>query len=705
MLIVSYQECGYDGGDCCLCTTIDNAYYGVSYGNILFSDMEILNCLDPEAADREVLYDCGEVPASPPRCLGDHGNLLVVKDPADVHILAETVYCTGGEFEVEWRGHFMVDQGIVVPDGTVLNLTGVGSNAIIDGGGISRLFTVVNASLHVVDMTMTNGSSVSGGAIYASGSTLTFHRSTFAGNTAFRNGGALLISDGSHVSFLDTNFSANKAFANGGALYLANVSLAVCVGRTIFHDNTAVIDGGALDVSEGSNASWVGATIFSGNSANYGSGGAVHVTSGSLSSTGETDFITNIAIENGGAVCMRSKSDALFSGSTNAYGNIASRGGALYVENESTAWLEETIATFSSNVADGSTASRLLNSNNFYNSAHGGAVCVEDRGRVFITAKTSFRSNVANVDGGAMYVSNGEVVWGADTLFFNNTAESGGGLLVTDGSIVKWSGNTNFKSNIALLNGGALGSTPFDQIDTLPTAVESTLIIEGITNFNNNMAGANGGGIALLGTMSIVFNAPDVAFYDNVANVAGGAVFLSATGRGLTFNGTRFDSNSAQVGGGVYATGSGTMITRVGDRKRFHPTRFVDCIFVDNVASAIGGAINTASGRDEFLGTWFEHNSAVVGGALRLAGEASLENCSFVENISDEDGGPAVSSIGFISEASNVSFEENKFRCEAQHYFNFIEVSDPSYKNIDMSPNAANTTNDAQYRRVSKRPR
>lgn len=662
-----------------MCTTIDNAYYGVSYTYFMFSDMEVLNCLDPEAADREVLYDCGEAPVSPPRCLGDHENPLLVTDSADVDILAETVYCTGGEFEVEWRGHVVVDQGIVVPDGTVLNLTGVGSNATIDGSGMSRLFTVMNASLHVVDMTMTNGSSVSGGAIYASGSTLTFHRTTFAGNTAFRNGGALLISDGSNVSFLDTNFSANKAFANGGVLYLANASLAVWVGRSIFHDNNAVGDGGALHVSESSNASWVGATIFSGNSATYGSGGAVHVTSGMLSSTGETDFMKNIAVKNGGAVYIGPESNALFSGGTKAYGNIASRGGALYVETNSNAWLEGTTVTFSGNVADGSTATRLLSSNHFYNSAHGGAVCVEDKGRVFITAKTSFRSNMANVDGGAMYVSNGEVFWGADTLFFNNTAESGGALLVTDGAIVKWGGNTNFKSNNALLNGGALGSTPFDQIDTLPTAVESTLIIEGITNFNNNVAGANGGGIALLGTTSIVLNAPDVAFYDNVAHVAGGAVFLSNTARGLTFNGTRFDSNSAQVGGGVYATGSGTMITRIGNSKRFHPTRFVDCIFVDNVAHAAGGAINTASGRDEFINMWFERNSAVVGGALRLAGEASLDNCSFVENISDEDGGPAVSNIGFISEVSNVSFEENIFRCEAQHFFSFIEVSSLSH--------------------------
>lgn len=66
----------------------------------------------------------------------------MVEDASDMGTLVETVYCTGGEFEVEWRDHVVVDQGIVIPDGTVLNVTGVGSNATIDGGGISRLFTL-----------------------------------------------------------------------------------------------------------------------------------------------------------------------------------------------------------------------------------------------------------------------------------------------------------------------------------------------------------------------------------------------------------------------------------------------------------------------------------------------------------------------------------------------------------------------------------
>lgn len=182
----------------------------------------------------------------------------------------------------------------------------------------------------------------------------------------------------------------------------------------------------------------------------------------------------------------------------------------------------------------------------------------------------------------------------------------------------------------------------------------------------------------------------DVEFYGNTASVAGGAVFLSATGIGPTFNGTRFNSNSAQVGGGVFSTGTGTAVTTTqnGDNT-YYPTKFIGCTFVDNVADATGGAINTASGRDTFIDTSFVHNSAGVGGALRLAGEASLDNCSFVENISDEDGGPAVSNIGFISNVSFTSFRENKFVCNVQHFFTFTKVNSLSHslwlKNIGFS--------------------
>lgn len=120
---------------------------------------------------------------------------------------AEAVKCSGGAFKVEWKGSVVVEQVIRVIDEVVLNVTDVGSNAGMDGGGNVRLLTVANASLHMSDMKVSNGSACSGGAIAAPGSILTFNRTAFASNIATYSGGALFVLDGSIVSWAGRRFS------------------------------------------------------------------------------------------------------------------------------------------------------------------------------------------------------------------------------------------------------------------------------------------------------------------------------------------------------------------------------------------------------------------------------------------------------------------------------------------------------------------
>ncbi|CAN0416942.1 unnamed protein product, partial [Ascophyllum nodosum] len=86
---------------------------------------------------------------------------------------------------------------------TVLNVTrGKGSNAILDGGGMTRLFRVVNASLQLNDVEVRNGSATFGGAIAAISSNLSLNGITFTDNTANdKNGGAMFVYGASNVSF------------------------------------------------------------------------------------------------------------------------------------------------------------------------------------------------------------------------------------------------------------------------------------------------------------------------------------------------------------------------------------------------------------------------------------------------------------------------------------------------------------------------
>ena len=120
----------------------------------------------------------------------------------------------------------------------------------------------------------------------------------------------------------------------------------------------------------------------------------------------------------------------------------------------------------------------------------------------------------------------------------------------------------------------------------------------------------------------------------------------------------------------MYVTGSGT--ANNGDIP--HPTTFQGCSFVDNVADTSGGAVNSALGQDVFFNSSFIGNRAKVGGALQLAGSASLDRCSFKDNVSGVGGGPAVSNIGSIPSVRNSSFVRNVLSCDQGTFLTFSQV-------------------------------
>ncbi|CAN0195481.1 unnamed protein product, partial [Ascophyllum nodosum] len=74
---------------------------------------------------------------------------------------------------------------------------------------------------------------------------------------------------------------------------------------------------------------------------------------------------------------------------------------------------------------------------------------------------------------------------------------------------------------------------------------------------------------------------------------------------------------------------------------------------------------------DAFIGTVFKGNYAPLGGALRLAGTASVDNCSFIDNISQPGGGPAVFNAGTMSNQTDIYFNGNVFFCENQTFLDF----------------------------------
>lgn len=139
----------------------------------------------------------------------------------------------------------------MLANGSIASFAGVGSDAIVDEGGQTQLFTVLNATLYVSDIGLKNG-----------------------------NG-------------LDRNVTLGVAA--GGAISASGVAPAVFVsGTTTFNNNIGNI-GSAVSASDGAVASWNGTTSFDGSIAE-GSGGAVSLQHGSsMSWSGQTSCTRNFA--------------------------------------------------------------------------------------------------------------------------------------------------------------------------------------------------------------------------------------------------------------------------------------------------------------------------------------------------------------------------------------------------------------------------
>lgn len=378
-------------------------------------------------------------------------------------------------------------------------------------------------------------------------------------------------------------------------------------------------------------------------------GGAVALIGSNLY-LNETHLTGNIAEHEGGAIYMANGSSCSWAGSVSFTGNGAgSHGGVVYVgEGSSVSWSGDTI--FSGNFA----------------SSRGGALFITGNSSLSWSSRTEFLGNKADSGGAVCALATSQVAWEAETCFSDNFANStGGAMLVASSSTAKWTMNTSFVGNGANDDGGAI----YVQHDGYQEQDASSLVVAAPTMFYGNTCGRRGGAIAAILAASLTFESRDVRFEANSAGTAGGALFLAGLFVGPRIFGARFVGNSASIGGGVSVTNSGIAIgtNEVGSPKR-SPTTFIHCSFVGNVAVTSGGALDSWIGSNLIMNGHFEGNSASRGGALNLAGTSWLHNCSFIENTSAEDGGPAVQSLGGSIRVSEVTFVGNEFWCDSGRY-------------------------------------
>ena len=389
---------------------------------------------------------------------------------------------------------------------------------------------------------------VNGGAIYAelknienaAVEPLNISNSTFTGNKATENGGAINFAltyedDNTNIvtsTITQTTFSKNTA-KNGGAIYSeignGNKEITLNFDGNVYESNIATENGGAINLNFlGAEKVFANITSneFTSNSAKNGGAIYANVQDGNqtvnLNVTDNT-FKSNVASENGGAIYAVTSGNGTIVAdvSRNTFTeNKAVNGGAVYVNNTN---LNEKSAF-------------LLFDNQFNNnvaSKNGGAIAVDsvasEKPLLLQINNSTFEENEAQGLGGAIYASNADVQ-ATDTDFLNNKAQNGSAIYAEDITIVAENKDVTISGN----NGYALVSTggtiDFDAANGKTITVDDNIL----ASSSNEVAGlsfSNAGTYKFNGRIDL--SSPIASGFEFVDDASGATVELgeqSATG-------------------------------------------------------------------------------------------------------------------------------------------------------------------------------
>ena len=414
---------------------------------------------------------------------------LTVDSEAAARMLAETVNCTDGHFEVKWVGSVKVSLVTEVPAGTMVNIIDGGGSApaIVDGAQANQLFGVSGGVLNLYNLSLDSGKAVEdGGAVYAKNSVVSIRNCTITGNTA--------------------------GLGDGGALYMEDSVLEV-LGSTTFEGNVAAVSGGALRTRR-SNVTLFGDIIFVENSGSEyrdpsGLGGATCFSDSNVNVPGKVNFHNNSAHDGGAMWCNSSVFN--ITGEATFTANKGNFGGAVVNREGNVSFGGSVI--FKNNVA----------------SSNGGAVAVLDGGKVNFVGEVEFFNNDAESGGGAIaFVGGGMLLLETYAVanFTGNVAGGNGGAIAAWGSVHIINSGTggmmHFSGNSAGDLGGAIYARSSNELS--PCGPSGSCL------FVNNSATNNGGGIYAIDVSSLRIERSD--FLSNTARIGAGAAIYSSNGYG-----------------------------------------------------------------------------------------------------------------------------------------------------------------------------
>ncbi len=340
------------------------------------------------------------------------------------------------------------------------------------------------ASLTLRHLTLKNGyNSTSGGAIYNRGD-LIIDDCALTYNRADDDGGAIYTERSLTISGSTLSHNSTDT-GDGGAIYIIT-DTEVTISSSTFQENYAIISGGAI---YNIGMLTIADSAFFLNRADFGNGGAIYYDpyNAEIPMNIERSTIALNSAHYGGAIYSSKGRFSIYETSINY--NVASfSGGGIFIERAS--------STSSINHSTFDTNSATIN---------GGAIDFEVGGAININV-VLFQNNQADNNGGAIYNNIGEVDLYRSTIKSNEAGQDGGGIYNLRDIFIGW--NT-FSGNQAVRNGGAL----------YHGAGANSSNIENNTFYKNSAA--QGGGIYSVSDLYIT----NCTLSANSASTTGGAVY------------------------------------------------------------------------------------------------------------------------------------------------------------------------------------
>ena len=275
----------------------------------------------------------------------------------------------------------------------------------------------------------------------------------------------------------------------------------------------------------------------------------------------------------------------------------------------------------------------------------GGAVFVAGHSQ-FIATNCTFADNIAQSDAGTIFAGINVTLDIQKTTFVGNKAWQGGAIDVQEQVQLSIT-NCTFADNSAQSLAGTIGA-----------AFNVTLDLQE-TIFERNKALVYDGG-AINVQEQVELSITNCIFKDNSAQFRAGAIFAGFNVT-PTIRETKFVGNKAVYGGAIEV------------QQHLYVT---NCVFKDNSAQVMGGAIITANKVTLNLqGALFVGNEAVSGGAIYALQDVTLtmQETTFVGNKALKSGGALIIDRASYLQATDCVFDNNRCKKNGgaiKSYFN-----------------------------------